>query len=59
MNFYIDSGFSVEDISRVLNDEDVTHLWDKPSKRLSKNQMITLRQACSNRFVIIHGPPGY
>jgi len=52
------SRFSMKDISKVLNDENVTHLWDKPNKKLSRSQVMTLRQACHSKFLIIHGPPG-
>ena len=42
----------------ALNDNLVTHLWDKPGKALSVRQMDALRQACNSRFFIVHGPPG-
>ena len=48
----------MEELSAVLDDDIITHLWDKPKKKLSNIQMATLRQACCSPFFIIHGPPG-
>ena len=58
VNVYIDSKFKMEQITSVLSDEKVLHLWDKPTKKLSANQMTILRRACRSKFLIIHGPPG-
>lgn len=54
----VDSKFSVEEINLVLRDEEVICLWDKQNKKLSNDQMAILREACRNKFLIIHGPPG-
>ena len=54
----IDSKFNMEQVTSVLRDEKVLYLWDKPTKKLSTNQMAILRKACRSKFLIIHGPPG-
>ena len=48
----------MEEVSTVLSDEKVIYLWKKPSKKLSTDQMGLLRQACRNKFLIVHGLPG-
>ena len=55
---HADSKFSMKEISSVLSDEKVLYLWDKPTKKLSGNQINILRKACRSKFLVIHGPPG-
>ena len=48
----------MEQVASILSNEKVLHLWDKPTKKLSTNQMAILRKACRSKFLIIRGPPG-
>jgi len=56
--YLVSNLIKMEEITAMLNDERVTHLWDKPNKQLSPRQNSVIRNACASQFSIIHGPPG-